>query len=112
MKEPILPEFYDECSKVTESYEKICGRWDLDSQLLHVVSEVCELKDVLRNKKEKYGGFGTQEYSDTMMDELTDVFLTAFATANYLGVNIKVLNSSLTKKLNIVKQRVKEQCKE
>ena len=109
---PVLPTFYADCSKVTEEYEKLCGRWGLDSQLLHVITEITELKDVLRNKKEKYGRIGTQEYFDKLMDELADVFLTTFATANYLKVDVNVLNSALIKKLNIVEQRVKElKCK-
>ena len=109
---PIDDSFLDRCNKVTEEYEKMCGRWDLDSQLLHIITEVCELKDVLRNKKEKYGDFGTQEFSDKLMDELADVFLTAFATVNYLGINNTPFNNALTKKLNIVEGRVKElKCK-
>lgn len=47
-RKPILPEFYQDCSKVTEAYERLWGRWHPDSQFLHVISEVCELKDVRR----------------------------------------------------------------
>ena len=109
---PIDDSFLDRCNKVTKEYEKLCGRWTLDSQMLHIISEVCELKDVLRNKKEKYGSVESKEYFNTLMDELADVFLTAFATANYLEVSGNVLNSALTKKLNIVEGRVKElKCK-
>ena len=67
---PILPEFYKDCSNITERYEKLWGRWELDSQLLHIVTEIAELKDVLRNKKEKYGKYASNQHMEKMKDEL------------------------------------------
>lgn len=109
---PIEPEFYEKCSKITEAYEKLWGRWSDDSQLLHIITEVAEVKDVLRNKNFKYGNpndvTGFYEYQDKLLDELADVFLTTFATCNKLGIGISTLNSSLVKKLEIVEKRINE----
>lgn len=105
---PILPEFYKDCSNITERYEKLWGRWEIDSQLLHIITEVAELKDVIRNKNNKYGEFGSTEFFEKLHDELADVFLTSFATANMMGVSIETLNSSLMKKLVKVELRVEE----
>ena len=101
-------DFYKECSNITERYEKLWGRWSSDSQLLHIITEVSELQNVLRNKNDKFGKFGTKEYLGELRSELADVFLTAFATANLLGIDIVSLNLALDTKLSIVKQRVKE----
>ena len=111
-REPILPEFYKDCSKITEDYEKLWGRWEFDSQLLHIITEVCELKDVIRNKNNKYGKFGSSEFLLKLEDELADVFLTAFATANYLGMNVEQLNSAILKKMVEVESRVEKLKKE
>lgn len=107
---PIEPEFYEKCSKITESYEKLCGRWSDDSQLLHVITEIAEVKDVLRNKNNKYGNPNTEsgfiEYHDKLLDELADVFLTTFATCNKLNIGISCLNSAIVKKLETVEKRL------
>ena len=108
MREIVSPDFYKECSNITERYEKLWGRWSSDSQLLHIITEVSELQNVLRNKNDKFGKFGTKEYLGELRSELADVFLTAFATANLLGIDIVSLNLALDTKLSIVKQRVKE----
>lgn len=102
----INPLFYKMCSEITEKYEQICGRWELDSQLFHIVTEVSELKDVLRNKNEKYGKSDSEEFRENVLKELADIFLTTFATANYLGVESNILDSFLEYKLKIVKERV------
>ena len=106
--QPILPEFYQDCSNVTKEYEKLWGRWELDSQLLHIVTEVSELKDVIRNKGSKYGKYGSNEHLLKLRDELADVFLTSFATANYLGITIEDLNIALLSKLSTVEYRVEK----
>lgn len=105
-KQPVLPEFYEDCAKITKAYEKLCGRWHVDSQCLHIITEVVELKDVIRNKNNKYGKYGSSEHLLKLEDELADIFLTAFATANYLGMNIEQLNSALLKKMIEVEARV------
>lgn len=109
---PIEPEFYVRCAKITEKYEKICGRWSDDSQLLHIITEIAEVKDVLRNKDHKYGNpndqTGFHQYYDNLLDELADVFLTTFATCNKLGIGISNLNSAIVKKLEIVEKRVND----
>ena len=109
---PIMPDFYHECIKITEQYEKLWGRWSDDSQLLHIITEVAELKDVLRNKDNKYGDTKTEigwtKYTDKLLDELADVFLTTFALSGKLNIGISTLNFALDKKLDIVKKRVKE----
>lgn len=107
---PIMPHFYKDCIMVTEQYEKLCGRWHNDSQLLHIITEVAELKDVLRNKDNKYGDVKTQQgwtqYNDKLLDELADIFLTTFALAGKLDIGISTLNFALDKKLTIVAKRV------
>ena len=105
---PILDAFYKDCSDITERYEKLWGRWELDSQLLHIVTEIAELKDVLRNKNSKYGKYASFEHMEKMRDELADVFLTTLATANWLGISVDDLNIALIKKLVIVENRVEE----
>lgn len=110
---PIEPEFYRRCSEITEKYEKLWGRWNDDSQLLHIITEIAELKDVLRNKDNKYGDRTTEQgftqWSDKLLDELADVFLTTFATANKLGIGSSTLNNSLVKKIEIVENRITSQ---
>lgn len=110
--DPIMPEFYHKCIHITEQYEKLWGRWSDDSQLLHIITEIAELKDVLRNKDNKYGDRSTEigftKYTDKLLDELADVFLTTFALSGKLGVGISTLNSALDTKLSIVEKRVKE----
>ena len=68
--------FLDECKVITEQYDKLMGSWSQDSQLLHIITEVAEVKDVLRNKREKYGSYDSTEYKLTLLDEIEDVFLT------------------------------------
>ena len=110
-KSPIHPQFYEDCSKVTRDYERLWGRWSDDSQLLHIITEIAELKDVLRNKKNKYGMYGSNEHLLKLHDELADVFLTAIATADFLGVSIEDLNIAIMTKLAEVENRVKELAK-
>lgn len=112
LPKPIDPKFFAECSKITEEYEKLWGRWHTDSQLLHIITEVCELQDVIRNKKDKYGTYLSENHLWHLKDELADVFLTAFATANILGISVEDLNISLISKLAEVKQRVEKLQKE
>lgn len=107
-KSPINPQFYEDCSKITRAYEKLWGRWTDDAQLLHIITEVCEVKDVLRNKKEKYGKYLSNEHLIKLRDELADVFLTAIATADFLGIPIPELNYAIMTKMAEVEQRVKE----
>ena len=103
---PIMPEFYHECIAITEQYEKLWGRWSDDSQLLHIITEVTELKDVLRNKNQKYGNPESEAYREKLLDELADVFLTAFSTANYLGINHTWLDTAIITKLRVVEHRL------
>ena len=98
--------FFKECCDITSAYEQKCGRWALDSQLLHIVSEIAELKDVLRNKDNKYGTYGTVEFLDKVGDELADVFLKYFALVSYLGMSNLELNKFLLRKIAEVRQRV------
>ena len=106
LPKPIDPKFFADCSKITESYEKIWGRWHTDSQLLHIITEVCELQDVIRNKDDEYGTYLSKEHLTKLKDELADVFLTSIATSNILGVSVEDLNESLIVKLAEVEQRV------
>ena len=109
MQKPVIDyEFLDECNQVTEAYEKKCGRWSLDSQLLHIVTEIAEFKDVVRNKNEKYGKEGSEEYYNHLLDEYADILLTTLATANFLSISPVSINEAVEKKLAIVKERVSE----
>ena len=107
---PIMPKFYNNCIMITEQYEKLWGRWSDDSQLLHIITEIAELKDVLRNKDKKYGDpmeyIGYTKYTEKLLDELADIFLTTFALSGKLGIGISMLNGALDKKLEIVAKRV------
>lgn len=121
---PVNPEFLDRCAMITEAYDRIMGGWELDSQLLHIITEVAEFKDVLRNKQDKktgkfkYGKPLSPEWYEKFYDELADIHLTVFSTDNFLnnleydGVKIDVsaekLNQAINKKLEIVYQRVLE----
>ena len=102
----IDPVFYEKCMKITEGYDKACGSWSQDSQLLHIITEVTELKDVLRNKNQKYGNPESEAYREKLLDELADVFLTAFSTANYLGINHTWLDTAIITKLRVVEHRL------
>lgn len=104
----LMSEFLRDCNKVTERYEKLWGRWNVDSQLLHIITEVCELKDVIRNKSEKYGKYGSSQHLVHLKYELADIFLTACATANYLGISEELLNSAILEKLAEVQVRVED----
>ena len=105
---PFSDKFLDECKGITEQYDKIMGTWSQDSQLLHVITEVTEVKDVLRNKNEKYGCEFTNEYTDNLLSEVADIFLTALSLTNILQISNDDLNMALITKLSIVKNRVKE----
>ena len=107
-KEVIDYEFLDECNQVTEAYEKYCGRWSIDSQLLHIVTEIAEFKDVIRNKNDKYGKEPSQEYYDHLLDEYADIILTTLAMAHFVSISPASINMAIEKKLAIVKQRVKD----
>ena len=100
--------FLNECKAVTEAYDKLMGSWGVDSQLLHIHSEVSEVKDVLRNKRGKYGTPDSTEYKLKLLDEVADIFLTSLSLTNILGVSNEDLNMALTTKLAVVKNRVKE----
>ena len=101
---PFDNEFLKECRNVTEKYDKIMGTWSIDSGILHIHSELSEVKDVLRNKNHKYG-YGL-EHQFKLLDELADVFLTTISLVNILGIVDQDLNTALQKKLEVVKKRV------
>ena len=107
-KSPINPKFYEDCSKVTRDYEKLWGRWSDDSQLLHIITEIAEVKDVLRNKNNKYGKTLSHKWQLKLRDEIADVFLTSIATADFLGISIDQLNYAIMTKLVEVELRVEE----
>ena len=100
--------FYERATKVTERYEKLWGRWSSDSQLLHIITEVCEVRDVIRNKKEKYGKFGSPEWKEKFLDENADVFLTTLAACGFFGISQEDMNFAIMKKLMEVEKRVEE----
>lgn len=102
---PFDSQFLDRCKKVTEEYEKLCGRWTSEAQLFHIITEVCEFSQVLRNKKEEYGT--GLKYIDKQGDELADIFLTTVATANYFNYNNEFINKHLLLKLDTVEDRVR-----
>jgi hypothetical protein len=94
--------------KITERYEKLWGRWHVDSQLMHVVTEVSETRDVIRNKDSKYGATHSQGWKAKLADEVADIFLTSVATAGYLGFTADELNACIEKKLSTVEKRVED----
>jgi len=116
--EVINHEFLNECAKITEDYDKLMGGWSVDSQLLHIIKEVTEFANVLRNKKDKFGKTLSPEWYNEFYDELADIHLTIFSTDNFLNnleyegkkidVSPRKLNQAIRKKLDIVKQRVIE----
>ena len=75
-------EFLERAKKITEGYDKECGSWSQDSQLLHIITEVTEVKDVLRNKNDKYGATYSEVYIEKLHDEIADVFLTGISLVN------------------------------
>ncbi len=98
--------FLNECKAITEKYDKIMGTWSVDSGILHVHSELSEVKELLRNKRGKYGRPDSTEYKMKLLDEIADVFLTTISLTNILGISNEDLNMALTTKLSIVKNRV------
>lgn len=108
----IEPSFILRCYKITEKYEKLWGRWLDDLQLFHIIKEVCELSNVLRNKNNKFGQRDSEEYKREKLDELADVFLTTFATAGKLEITPEELNNAIQKKLDTVGERVEKLEKE
>ena len=101
---PFDNEFLDKCKIITEGYDKACGSWSLDSQLLHIITEVAEVKDVIRNKKEKYGTVNAHYFK--MLDEIADVFLTTLSLTNLLKISNDDLNTAIITKLAIVENRL------
>lgn len=63
---------------------------------------------MLRNKKEKYGKFGSPEHIKNLCDELADCQLTLIATFGYLGLDINQVNNMILEKLGIVEDRVEK----
>ena len=106
MNKPIDSTFFNNCTFITEQYERLYDRWSQDSQLLHIITEIAEVKDVLRNKLNKYGRFDTKEFKEKLLDEIADVFLTSFALTGILNINVDELNFALNKKLDIVSKRI------
>jgi len=101
-------DFLNECKKITEKYDKLCGKWSFADQLNHIHDEVSEVSDVIRNKKDKYGIKGTAQYDLKLLDEVADVFLTTISLVNILEVSNTSLNYAIWKKLEIVGKRVQE----
>jgi len=98
--------FLNECKAITEQYDKLMGSWSQDSQLLHIITEVAEVKDVLRNKNHKYGYPESTEYKLKLLDEIADVFLTSLSLTNILEISNGDLNMAIVTKLATVKNRV------
>lgn len=96
--------FLNQCKKITERYDKIYGSWNRDSGLLHIISEVCETKDVLRNKNFRYGH--NQAYQDILLSEIADIFLTSISLTNILNISNDELNSAIEKKLEVIESRI------
>ena len=63
---------------------------------------------MLRNKKEKYGKFGSPEHIKNLCDELADCQLTLIATFGYLGLDVNQVNNMILEKLIVVEERVYE----
>jgi NTP pyrophosphatase (non-canonical NTP hydrolase) len=106
MVNPFSEEFLKRAREITEGYDKACGSWSQDSQLLHIISEVTEVKDVLRNKNSKYGQTYSKEFMDNLFDELADIFLTSISLVNILGIKDNDLNKAINRKLKIVEERL------
>ncbi len=109
---PFDDRFLDDCKFVTEKYDKLMGSWSQDSHLLHIVTEIAEVKDVLRNKREKYGRYDSAEYRLKLLDEIADVFLTSLSLTNILEISNEDLNMAIMTKLGIVQNRVSQLTKE
>lgn len=64
---------------------------------------------MLRNKKEKYGKFGSPEHIKNLCDELADCQLTLIATFGYLGLDVKQVNKMILEKLLVFLKNQKKQ---
>ena len=74
-----------------------------------MITEVCEVRDVIRNKKDKYGVFGSTEWKEKFLDEMADIFLTSLAACAFYGISAKDMNFAITKKLMTVEKRVEDE---
>lgn len=108
----------EEAMDIVSEYEEACDRSSIDSQLLHVITELTEVKDVLRNKDKKYGSPSTQQYNDTLLLEIADVVLSCLGAIRYISdhhveaITAKKLNEITSQKLKILKDRLKKMDKE
>jgi len=100
--------FLDKAKRITEGYDKACGWWSQDSQLLHIITEIAEVKDVLRNKNSKYGVTYSKDYMEKLYNEIADIFLTSISLTNILCISNNDLNDALVKKLSIVEKRLEK----
>jgi len=105
---PLSEQFLNISKDITEGYDKACGSWSIDSQLLHIISEVAEVKDVVRNKNNKYGETNSDEYMSKLYDEVADVFLTSVSLVNILDISNSSLNNAILKKLKTVQERLRK----
>lgn len=116
MKDPIDNDFLNDCRRITSEYDRLMGSWTLEAGVLHVISELMELQDVLRNKDDKYGKTLSKKWYKKFYDELADCHLTQFSLDNLLdtlqhpngkvSVTNQELNDAIKKKLKIVDGRV------
>jgi NTP pyrophosphatase (non-canonical NTP hydrolase) len=106
---PLDLEFLTTCEEITREYEKLWGRRNIDSQLLHIVTEIAEVKDVLRNKNDKYGEFDTIQWRKHLLDEMADVLLTFIPLKDILNITHEEINKAIRTKLQIIQLKLKEQ---
>ena len=91
---------------ITNQWEKICGRWSFGEQIAHIHSEVSEVFDVNRNKKNKYGETGSKEWKTHLLDEIADIHLSTLTLQDMYGITPLEINDAIELKLKELQARI------
>ena len=96
MPELTMSGLLSQSEKITKEYERLSGRWNAPLQIAHIHSEVSEVYQALKHGDER----------DHVLEEVADVFLSAFTLCNLLEIDSAELENAINKKLAVIVQRV------
>lgn len=91
--------------RVHEFYREHNQTWNQFEQNAHVHAEVSEVWEVLRNKNKKFGDTFSNEWENQLLDEISDVIISAMTHALDLHIPSFKIEQSLERTLRKIENR-------
>ena len=91
--------------KVHQYYKDHNQTWNPYEQIAHIHAEVSELWEVLRNKDQRYGTTFFNEWNDKLLDEMSDVIVSALTIALDLNFSENDIEKAMERTLRKIEAR-------